>query len=92
MLQVMQNRENPVEQNVMETLPEFTVDDLTKLPADKKNCVICLNDFEKGQKILIIPCTHFFHSDCIKSWFQSKNTCPICKYKIVAEDNLEQLL
>jgi hypothetical protein len=89
MLQHIQNPEHPVDNHLLEELPEFTVDDLSKLPAEKKNCVICLNDFEKGQKALIIPCTHIFHADCIKSWFNTQNTCPICKFKIDGE-NLEQ--
>jgi hypothetical protein len=86
MIQHMQNPDNPVENNILETLPEFTIDDLTKLPNEKKNCVICLNDFEQGQKATIIPCTHLFHTDCIRSWFETQNTCPICKYVINGEE------
>jgi E3 ubiquitin-protein ligase RNF115/126 len=85
MLQHMQNPDNPVDQNILDSLPEFQIEDLSKLPNEKKNCVICLNDFEKSQKALITPCTHLFHSDCIRSWFETQNTCPICKYVIDGE-------
>ena len=32
-----------------------------------------------------MPCTHFFHTDCIKEWFKLNYSCPICK-SIVDED------
>jgi hypothetical protein len=43
-------------------------------------CVICLEDFQKGQLCQVFPvCKHIFHSDCIDHWLQKKLTCPICR-------------
>ena len=40
---------------------------------DLKECVICIEEFENGNKILRIPtCKHFFHYECGKKWFDSK--------------------
>ena len=77
---------SPVRRNVLESLPESTLDDITKLDGEKKNCVICLNDFEVGEKVMILPCVHMFHSECIRDWFEAKDTCPICKFKLSPEN------
>lgn len=40
---------------------------------DIKECVICIESFVEGCKILRIPsCQHFFHNECGKKWFDSK--------------------
>ena len=53
-----------------------------KLAEDKKKCLICLENFKKGDNIIILPCIHIFHSDCIKNWMKKQLLCPICKNKI----------
>ena len=57
---------------------------------EEKSCGICLGDFEKNQQILIIPCLHKFHFDCISKWLIKKTTCPFCQIdleKIVKDSN-----
>ena len=45
-----------------------------------ESCVICLDDFEKGDKLVVLPCGHEFHKDCIGPWLLKKsNLCPVCK-------------
>ena len=29
-----------------------------------------------------LPCDHTFHSECIKEWFNTHSTCPICRTNI----------
>jgi hypothetical protein len=55
--------------------------DQSTLPEDqRKQCVICISDFEVGEKIILHPgCKHTFHPDCIQVWFKKNLTCPICK-------------
>jgi E3 ubiquitin-protein ligase RNF115/126 len=78
---------NPIPHDLLQELPQFTLDDVNKLPTEKKDCVICLTPFEKGSQVLILPCTHLFHPNCIKDWFGSNNTCPICKF-VIDHDNI----
>ncbi len=40
-------------------------------------CSICLNDFENNENILILPCIHIFHENCLKEWFKKRSTCPL---------------
>lgn len=43
-------------------------------------CCICLDDFEAGESVAVLPCGHLFHLDCIEPWMASKRRCPLrCK-------------
>jgi len=42
------------------------------------NCAICLADFEIGEDIRKMGCSHFFHTGCIDEWLIMSSTCPMC--------------
>lgn len=43
-------------------------------------CTICLVDSTSTINITTLPCSHSFHTDCIKMWLtQYKVTCPVCR-------------
>lgn len=45
-----------------------------------QKCTICLGEYEKGEKLTILPCEHGFHTDCINSWLKEYSyKCPICR-------------
>lgn len=46
-------------------------------------CVVCQVEYEESEDVRILPCTHCYHADCIKSWLATKNECPVCKAKVV---------
>ena len=54
---------------------------------DKKKyndlCIICQNNFKDKEKVLVIPCKHCFHEDCIVPWLKNKKQCPFCKSEVV---------
>lgn len=76
------SRLNPVNENLISVLPQMDIKDLSKIPDEKKDCVICLTNYELNEKVIILPCTHMFHTDCLKDWFRNQDTCPMCKFKI----------
>ena len=80
---VIPNYNNPTDKTILNELPENKIDDVSKLDNEKKQCLICLEDFKNGDKTIMLPCIHFFHSNCIKNWLLSQNTCPICKFKLI---------
>ncbi len=81
---------------------------LKKLPIHKfkngdpfETCCICLDDFEEGEKLRILPCDHGYHSKCIDSWLvKHKRICPQCRKRVFdrgtpgyssdSEDNTER--
>ncbi|VEU39805.1 unnamed protein product [Pseudo-nitzschia multistriata] len=62
-------------------LPVHVVGDVP-LPEDARQCLICLEDFEKGEMRTILPCLHGFHQNCCHKWLKTNGSCPVCKYRI----------
>lgn len=57
---------------------------------DGVRCAICLEDFEPKEEVVLTPCNHMFHEDCIVTWLTSKGQCPVCRFVIlegVVRDN-----
>jgi hypothetical protein len=70
-------------QELINSLPEREIvqSDLDSIN-EQKSCIICLGQFGLGEKVITLPCLHIFHSDCIKSWLNTSEECPICKHNI----------
>jgi len=52
-----------------------------------EHCIICLEPFQDGDRLRILPCNHLFHSSCIDKWLSGSfsyeecitSGCPTCK-------------
>lgn len=41
-------------------------------------CSVCVDDFEQGQDVRVLPCKHKFHPECIDPWLLNvSGTCPL---------------
>ncbi|KAK9070193.1 hypothetical protein SSX86_010593 [Deinandra increscens subsp. villosa] len=84
-----------IKKKVLKTFPTVNYWHGLQLPGLGKECVICLGDFAKGERVKILPkCNHGFHVRCIDKWLGAHSSCPTCRQclldtceKIVAGGN-----
>uniref|UniRef100_A0A5B7CAW3 Putative E3 ubiquitin ligase BIG BROTHER-like n=1 Tax=Davidia involucrata TaxID=16924 RepID=A0A5B7CAW3_DAVIN len=70
-------------EEVILRLPSFKYK--TGLFSKKKKieeCVICYMNYERGDYLTTLPCTHQYHSKCITSWLKIKKNCPVCQDEV----------
>lgn len=55
----------------------------TSLASACSECVICQEDIQQGDTIIVLPCNpthpHRFHEACIQPWIVRHSTCPTCR-------------
>ena len=47
-----------------------------------KSCPISLVDFEIGEEIIKLPCSHIFSLNSLEEWLKEKQTCPVCRHEL----------
>lgn len=61
-------------------------------PFHDVTCTICLEDYIEGEQLVVLPCKHAFHSDCIVPWLTERSpTCPLCKALMEVEREGDEL-
>ncbi|KAI3811120.1 hypothetical protein L1987_20837 [Smallanthus sonchifolius] len=45
-------------------------------------CCICLAKYGDDDLLRELPCTHFFHTECVDRWLKINASCPLCKFEI----------
>lgn len=61
-------------------------------------CVICLEHFNYGDRLRVLPCGHSFHMGCIDRWLSGSASfddcdtagCPMCKKRPTLEEQEQQ--
>ncbi|GER49484.1 RING/U-box superfamily protein [Striga asiatica] len=54
---------------------------------DDEPCVVCLEDWEIGEKAKKMPCGHRFHGKCVERWLNIHGSCPVCRYDMPVEED-----
>ncbi|KAM0944850.1 putative transcription factor C2H2 family [Dioscorea sansibarensis] len=52
------------------------------ISAEDTVCAICLTKFTDGIELRELPCSHFFHMECIDKWLKLNALCPLCKAEV----------
>ena len=51
-------------------------------PTPEEICGICTDNFQPGKTISRLPCSHYFHRQCILPWLCKEDDCPVCRHAI----------
>ncbi|KAL2498242.1 Ubiquitin--protein ligase [Abeliophyllum distichum] len=69
----------PAKDSSIKSLERKIIDDQN---INSGSCMICLDEFPIGSKAICMPCSHMFHSSCLKKWLRTSHYCPICRFEI----------
>ncbi|XP_023538985.1 E3 ubiquitin-protein ligase ATL4-like isoform X2 [Cucurbita pepo subsp. pepo] len=97
-LSVSSRRITPAEQSTtrctnsfspIDTLPLFSFSSITRRSSTAAaDCAVCLSKFEAEDQLRLLPlCCHAFHAQCVDTWLQSNQSCPLCRSAIFASES-----
>ncbi|KAL2929892.1 E3 ubiquitin-protein ligase RNF13 [Bienertia sinuspersici] len=72
----------PAPESVVDALPLKTYEKPSAIDHgdDVDQCYICLVEYEKGDKIRVLPCQHTYHMPCVDKWLKEiHGICPLCR-------------
>ncbi|XXG56045.1 hypothetical protein AAC387_Pa03g3564 [Persea americana] len=52
------------------------------ISAEDAVCCICLAKYVDNDELRELPCTHFFHMECVDKWLRINASCPLCKSEV----------
>mmetsp|Transcript_3740 Transcript_3740/g.7991 ORF Transcript_3740/g.7991 Transcript_3740/m.7991 type:complete len:163 (+) Transcript_3740:249-737(+) len=64
----------------VEALPKLFYDG--RFQHDLTDCNVCMTPFQESEHLIILPCLHYFHADCIGPWLKQKAKCPECRLRV----------
>ncbi|AET04679.1 putative transcription factor C2H2 family [Medicago truncatula] len=76
----LQSVNKGIKKKALKAFPTVSYSTDLKLPSLDAECMICLSEFTKGEKVRILPkCNHGFHVRCIDKWLKEHSSCPKCR-------------
>ncbi|KAI8617693.1 hypothetical protein BC830DRAFT_80950 [Chytriomyces sp. MP71] len=75
----------PAPHTLMHALEKLDGNVDTALTDEDAVCVICLHQYEDGDRVRKLVCDHHFHVQCVDEWLRCNKTCPLCCQLVTAE-------
>ncbi|CAL0332237.1 unnamed protein product [Lupinus luteus] len=73
----------PASKAAVESMPTV---EITEQHVDvETHCAVCKEAFDLGSEAREMPCKHLYHSDCIIPWLSMRNSCPVCRHELPAD-------
>ncbi|KAL4879101.1 amidohydrolase family-domain-containing protein [Aspergillus karnatakaensis] len=69
----------PAAQDAIRALPKKPATEEMLGSEGTAECSICMDPVKIGDEVTLLPCTHWFHPQCIELWLAQHNTCPHCR-------------
>ncbi|GAP86867.1 putative RING finger protein [Rosellinia necatrix] len=76
------NAPPPASENAIASLPKKKLNEEMLGPELKGECTICIQDVGVGDEVIVLPCKHWFHEECVSLWLKQHNSCPVCRAAI----------
>jgi rubrerythrin len=80
------NAAPPATEEALRNLERKPVDKQMLGAEGKAECTICIDEMKEGDTAAFLPCSHWFHEECVTLWLKEHNTCPICRTPIEKND------
>jgi hypothetical protein len=81
------NAPPPASEAAIDSLPKRKITEEDLGEGGQADCSICMDAAEIGSEVTVLPCSHWFHHDCIKAWLIEHDTCPHCRQGIMPKDD-----
>ena len=80
------NAPGPASEAAIRSLPTRAITDDDAGDSGTADCSICMDTVPTGGTVTVLPCSHWFHADCIHAWLGEHDTCPHCRKGIMPRD------
>lgn len=78
----------PASKAAIESMP--TIDIGESHIITESHCAVCKEAFELGIEAREMPCKHIYHPDCILPWLSLRNSCPVCRHELPADNGVAE--
>uniref|UniRef100_A0A7S3RC64 RING-type domain-containing protein n=1 Tax=Strombidinopsis acuminata TaxID=141414 RepID=A0A7S3RC64_9SPIT len=56
----------------------------------RTSCAVCMEELVASTLAVKLPCSHLFHTECLRVWLSKQHTCPTCRAKLPTRAEREE--